>query len=135
MPLPEDAQCRECRYPLRGLTTPRCPECGTTFDPKDDETYHDPVKGPLEWQPAAALACLLVYAMVAPASLGSHSTLDRLLLSGIVNTSLLILSFVAATRGILTLRGWNFWLCMVAFGIALSFVLLTLFALPRTVLW
>ncbi len=25
--------CRKCRYNLTGLTEPRCPECGTEFDP------------------------------------------------------------------------------------------------------
>lgn len=26
-------QCQRCGYHLRGLTEPRCPECGTPFDP------------------------------------------------------------------------------------------------------
>jgi hypothetical protein len=26
-------RCRNCQYPLAGLTTPRCPECGTPFNP------------------------------------------------------------------------------------------------------
>ncbi len=26
--------CEKCAYDLRGLTEPRCPECGTAFDPK-----------------------------------------------------------------------------------------------------
>jgi predicted nucleic acid-binding Zn ribbon protein len=28
------ALCRECGYPLHGLTEPRCPECGMAFDPR-----------------------------------------------------------------------------------------------------
>src|SRR5258705_8474331 len=28
----EDATCPLCNYNLRGLTQPRCPECGFTFD-------------------------------------------------------------------------------------------------------
>ena len=28
-------QCRKCQYDLRGLTEPRCPECGTSFDPDE----------------------------------------------------------------------------------------------------
>lgn len=35
---PQDAhpgQCRTCGYLLYGLTEPRCPECGTPFDPTD----------------------------------------------------------------------------------------------------
>jgi hypothetical protein len=31
--------CRRCGYELRGLTSPRCPECGRTFDPNDQRTY------------------------------------------------------------------------------------------------
>ena len=31
--------CRKCGYELRGLTTPRCPECGRTFDPANPRTY------------------------------------------------------------------------------------------------
>ena len=31
--LPEHARCGQCGYRLRGLREPRCPECGTAFDP------------------------------------------------------------------------------------------------------
>ncbi len=34
------AICRNCMYPLRGLDTPRCPECGTPFDPSDRLTMN-----------------------------------------------------------------------------------------------
>ena len=27
-------RCEKCGYPYTGLTEPRCPECGTEFDPK-----------------------------------------------------------------------------------------------------
>lgn len=27
--------CKRCGYKLKGLTEPRCPECGTAFDPED----------------------------------------------------------------------------------------------------
>jgi hypothetical protein len=33
-----EAYCRRCFYPLRGLTTPRCPECGAAFDPSNPRT-------------------------------------------------------------------------------------------------
>ncbi len=29
--------CRECGYDLQGLTEPRCPECGTQFDPTEKQ--------------------------------------------------------------------------------------------------
>jgi hypothetical protein len=32
---PESALCLKCNYPLRGLTSRRCPECGREFDPAD----------------------------------------------------------------------------------------------------
>jgi hypothetical protein len=32
---PKDSfTCRKCGYDIRGLPEPRCPECGTPFDPK-----------------------------------------------------------------------------------------------------
>jgi ribosomal protein L37E len=37
-------RCRNCDYPLYGLTTERCPECGTPFDPEARDT---------PWEPAA----------------------------------------------------------------------------------
>ena len=33
--------CRGCGYNLRGLTVPRCPECGRPFDPADPHTYRE----------------------------------------------------------------------------------------------
>ena len=32
-PFYEPGRCRVCDYDLRGLPEPRCPECGTPFDP------------------------------------------------------------------------------------------------------
>lgn len=37
--LPPTAVCLRCGYSLRGLETPRCPECGSAFDPADRRTY------------------------------------------------------------------------------------------------
>jgi len=37
-PLTDDAFCIGCSYSLRGLGSPRCPECGREFDPKDSAT-------------------------------------------------------------------------------------------------
>ena len=31
--------CRQCHYDLRDLPEPRCPECGTPFDPQDAKTF------------------------------------------------------------------------------------------------
>ncbi len=36
--VPAAARCRQCGYPLRQLSQPRCPECGRPFDPADPGT-------------------------------------------------------------------------------------------------
>ena len=38
----EQARCLGCGYLLRGLSVPRCPECGRPYDPGDARTYRDP---------------------------------------------------------------------------------------------
>jgi hypothetical protein len=42
--VPDTARCLNCRYLLRGLPEPRCPECGQPFDPGDPDTYYDPAR-------------------------------------------------------------------------------------------
>lgn len=37
--LPDSAVCLKCGYLLRGLTEPRCPECGRAFDPRNPSTF------------------------------------------------------------------------------------------------
>ena len=41
--------CLKCKYGLAGLSSHRCPECGTPFDPLDRSTYRtsDPRKRPV----------------------------------------------------------------------------------------
>lgn len=39
--IPDTAVCIDCRYMLRGLENPVCPECGQRFDPDDRRTYRD----------------------------------------------------------------------------------------------
>ncbi len=48
--LPEDACCLKCGYLLRGLSAPRCPECGREFDPADRSTYGPFVSWVRRWQ-------------------------------------------------------------------------------------
>ena len=31
--------CRQCQHDLRGQAEPRCPECGSQFDPQDTASY------------------------------------------------------------------------------------------------
>jgi hypothetical protein len=35
--------CLGCGYPLDGLPEPRCPECGTPFDPNDPDSFREDV--------------------------------------------------------------------------------------------
>jgi hypothetical protein len=44
--VPANALCIGCNYPLRGLTEPRCPECGRPFDLVDRETFNSAVRSP-----------------------------------------------------------------------------------------
>ena len=37
----DDSVCQVCGYPLQGLSTPRCPECGTPFPADRLEPYRD----------------------------------------------------------------------------------------------
>ncbi len=59
----ESARCEQCGYPLRGLrpapgNESRCPECGTTFDPRKPWT-------PLPWPSRARRAWILSGPLVA----------------------------------------------------------------------
>jgi len=59
--------CWECGYSLRGLTTPRCPECGRPFDPNDATTMNmgisvGPVKRFLMRPPGWPLYLLAAFA-------------------------------------------------------------------------
>lgn len=40
LPVWEPGSCTQCGYPLRGLPLPRCPECGTPFDPDKTPFFH-----------------------------------------------------------------------------------------------
>ncbi|MEO1235921.1 MAG: hypothetical protein AAFX76_03945 [Planctomycetota bacterium] len=38
-PLPTNACCHDCDYPLHGLDRHACPECGRPFDPDKPRSY------------------------------------------------------------------------------------------------
>ena len=52
--------CRECYYPLHGLTENRCPECGRAFDPEDRRTFARRRPRRWRWEALAALGCLVL---------------------------------------------------------------------------
>lgn len=45
--LDEDVTCPKCEYNLRGLTLPRCPECGFTFEWSDVPRFRTPPGPPV----------------------------------------------------------------------------------------
>jgi hypothetical protein len=64
--------CLDCNYPLQGLPTPRCPECGREFDPSNPQTMNmgrplTAVKlwilGPLRWQVSALTWAAMGFAL------------------------------------------------------------------------
>lgn len=92
--LPEHAFCRKCGYQLRGLTDPRCPECGHTFDPADPRTYgraRDPwwkrYAGRPSWARSALICagCLwFAEAATRPGGIIEYPSDDRVILQLIV---------------------------------------------------
>jgi len=71
--------CKTCGYPLLRLPKPRCPECGSPFDPADPKTmdYNRPswakfVQKPTTlkmWLPAIASFAILATAIAFPENL------------------------------------------------------------------
>jgi hypothetical protein len=64
--------CLSCNYPLWGLSTPRCPECGREFDPLDPATMNMGreltalakwVLGPIRWPVSVLTWGALVYSL------------------------------------------------------------------------
>src|SRR2546430_16461031 len=64
--------CLDCGYALRGLPTPRCPECGRGFDPLDPATMNmgrelsaaaQWVLGPVRWPVNLASWAALIFAL------------------------------------------------------------------------
>lgn len=45
--IPREARCEVCGYILKYLPSPRCPECGTSFDPKLLKVDYSPVVTPV----------------------------------------------------------------------------------------
>jgi hypothetical protein len=53
--------CLQCRYPLDGLPERRCPECGSEFDPDDDNTFSEEPGLPRPWEGDICLICTFAF--------------------------------------------------------------------------
>ena len=90
LPIPDDARCLGCRYMLRGLEHPVCPECGRAFDPADPATYLDPQRRQEFWA--------RVQSILLPGPATARETVETLLLS-------LLLIIIAAASPSYVIRG------------------------------
>ncbi len=68
--------CLKCRYPLKELPDPRCPECGRPFDPLDPSTFHQHEQRFASWRP---FICWLIIGPVTGAAVGVAQTSAALL--------------------------------------------------------
>jgi hypothetical protein len=98
--------CRTCHYPLVRLPEPRCPECGTAFDPSNPETmdfnrplwarFFERPNTPGTWVPAVVLTV--------PALLASIFLRENPYLAAITLPAIIVLGctlyVVSARRGL-----------------------------------
>ena len=69
--VPQDATCLQCGYPLRGLSSTHCPECGRAFDPADPltmrtaERLERALKRAMWWAPLAVWLATILLAVLA----------------------------------------------------------------------
>lgn len=119
--LPEHASCRKCGYQLRGLTDPRCPECGRAFNPNWPYSYYDPVRQAALWE---ARARLVSWSYVAATALLTLFVLYQASIpQDLVGTARLL---CLAAPGVLLLSAADCAMCAVArrirqkFGLAMA---------------
>ena len=75
--------CRQCGYCLDHLTKHECPECGTSFDPKNPATFQgSPTRSALRFLPAIFFVihgiAVVVFALNQPAIAGPNVDADAL---------------------------------------------------------
>ena len=101
-----DARCLQCRYLLKGLEVPRCPECGMLFDPADVRARLLPRKRFfINWQSVISLI-LIVPPFCVPSS--SKMAGSEMLVPAFVSMGLGFgIAFSGVRRGV----GWNRWFC------------------------
>jgi hypothetical protein len=126
--------CLTCNYPLRGLPTPRCPECGREFDPLDPATMNmgrelnevakwvlGPVRWPVNVLSWGALAFALWAARLPGGEVGASSSVIILAALGVLWLAWPVVRVMAAKR-----YGWPHSLLMrgqkqrVAVGLCLA---------------
>jgi hypothetical protein len=103
--------CLTCNYPLFGLPTPRCPECGREFDPMDPATMNMGrelselakwVLGPVRWPVSvltwAALAFALWSARLPGGQVRASASLLILIALGVVWLAWPIVRVIAARK-------------------------------------
>src|SRR5438045_4421546 len=92
--------CLTCGYALRGLPTPRCPECGREFDPMDPATMNmgrelsplakwvlGPVRWPVNVLSWGALVFALWFARLPGGQIRSSTSLIILIALGLLWTA------------------------------------------------
>ncbi len=62
--------CRQCGYALRGLSDPRCPECGTAFDPAEHQAIQDRITAPPPQPRHRWIAAIVVVLLMITAAAG-----------------------------------------------------------------
>jgi hypothetical protein len=95
--------CRCCGYSLVHLTTPRCPECGTMFDPDDPSTMEihrsalvEFLSKPMPLWAWCIPGTLLIGAICSHLSSGHPSTLTGILMMAGIFSGLVTLYFASA---------------------------------------
>lgn len=97
-----DVPCPECRYNLRGLTVPRCPECGEEFDweeittlPHENSRMHEGT-----WDAIAVvwLVVLVLMMILALALISGELYLELILLPFIICAPFAVVCLLAAVQ-------------------------------------
>lgn len=91
-------RCRACNYPLIGLSEPRCPECGTRFDPNEPYFPETPLFLLPDGRPAGYFH-LLWMSYFQPTRLGRGLRPDRIRARAFVWLSALWVAILASLCG------------------------------------
>ena len=107
--------CLDCNYPLDGLPTPRCPECGREFDPDDRDSFNPgrPIPrwaswamGPISWPVDLGVLAGVVITLWRARLPGENFSFKSAFLWGWVAVAALWLLWPVLRRGVLLRYGW-----------------------------